>query len=354
MRTTKNILWTALILMLFSTTLIFAQSPIRVGTTSAEFLDIGYGAAACAMGDAYVSIANDVSAVYWNPAGLAYMNQNEVMFNYQPWLVDINTFFSAAAVVVPNYGTLAIGLIGANYGEMNVTTVEMQQGTGETFFASDYAFSFSYGRNLATWFGFGATAKYIRSSIWHSSASAIAVDLGVLIQTPFFSTTGSEKNGLKIGMSLTNYGSKMKYDGIDLLRSVDISPEEAGNYKDSKVNFVADEWDIPMIFRVGISFQPVVTSNHQLSISTDALHVNNNNETINIGTEYTLSAPGVGKFFLRGGYRALFMEHSEFGPTFGIGILKQFFGNSGIRFDYTYRDVGILGNINTFGFNIMF
>jgi len=340
-------------LILLSTAL-FAQSPIRVGTTSAEFLDIGYGPAGCALGDAYVSLVSDISSVYWNPAGLSFMNQSQVMFSYQPWLVDINTFFTAAGVVLPKYGTLAFSLIGVNYGEMKVTTVEMQQGTGETFFASDYAFNFSYARRLATWFGFGASAKYVRSSIWHTSASALALDLGVLIQTPFFSPTGSEKHGLKIGMSLANYGTRMEYRGVDLMRSVDISPNEAGNYKDSKVNFATDEWELPLIFRVGISFQPIVMTHQQFSIAVDALHVNNNSESINLGAEFGLIAPGVGKLFLRGGYRALFMEDSEFGPTFGMGVLKQFFGNSGIQFDYAYRDIGILGYINTFGVNVLF
>jgi len=204
-----NKYWISLLFILYTT--VFAQSPIRVGTTSAEFLGIGYGAAGCAMGDANVSLVNDISSVYWNPAGLAFMERSEVMSSFQPWIVNISTFFSAAGVTLPANGTLAIGIIGVNYGEMEVTTVDAQQGTGETFYANDYSFSLSYGRKLATWFGFGASAKYIRSSIWHSNAQAFAVDLGVQIHTPFFSPSGNEAHGLKIGMSLSNYGTKMKY-----------------------------------------------------------------------------------------------------------------------------------------------
>jgi hypothetical protein len=334
--------------------IVYTQSPTRVGTTAAEFLSIGYGPAGCAIGDAYVSSVNDISSIYWNPAGLSFMDQSEAIFSYQPWLVDINTFFTGAGIVIPKYGTLAIGLIGVDYGEMKVTTVDMQQGTGEFFSANDYAFSFSYGRRLVTWFGFGASVKYINSSIWHSSADAFAVDLGVQIQTPFFSPTRREQHGLKIGMSLANYGTKMQYSGIDLMRSVDISPDEAGNYKDSQVNFATDEWDLPIIFRAGMSIHPISTSRQQLTIAADALHVNNNSESVNMGAEYMFSAPGVGKFFLRGGYRALFLKDSEFGPAFGFGVMKQFFGNMGVKFDYAYRDIGLLGYVNTFGMNVMF
>lgn len=325
------------------------QSPIRVGTTAAEFLGIGYGAAGCAMGDAVTSLASDVTSVYWNPAGLASMPKNEVMFSFQPWLVDINTFFMAGGLVLPGVGTLALGLIGVNYGSMKVTTVEMQEGTGEFFDASDYAFFCSYGRRLANWFSFGATAKYVRSAIWHTNADAFALDLGVAIQTPFFSTTGKDEHGLRVGMALSNYGTRMSYTGIDLMRSEDISPNEAGNYKDSKSFLATDAWELPLIFRIGVSATPIVSSVQKLTLAADALHVNNNSESANVGAEYMLAAPGKGKLFLRAGYRALFLDESEFGPTFGVGVLIQLFGDSGIQVDYTVRDVGVLGYVNSFG-----
>ena len=341
-------LYLTLISILAGVVPIFSQSPIRVGTTTAEFLGIGYGPAGTAVGDAYVSMVDDISAVYWNPGGLSFMEQSQVIFSYQPWLVDINTYFTAAGLYLPRIGTMAIGFFGVDYGDMEVTTIDMQQGTGETFFASDYAFTFSYARKLATWFGFGASAKYIRSNIWHTSASAMAVDLGVLIQTPFFSASGNDDHGMRIGMSLSNYGTRMTYSGIDLLGSTDISPNEAGNYKDTKVYYSTDDWELPLIFRVGMSFLPIAATSNKFRIGVDALHVNNNSESVNVGGEYTVSAAGIGKVFLRGGYRALFMEDSEFGPTFGVGILSEFFGNRGVQFDYAYRDIGVLGYINTF------
>jgi hypothetical protein len=331
-----------------------SQSPIRVGTTAAEFLDIGYGPAGLAMGDAYVSRTEDITSVYWNPAGLSFMKRPEVVFSYQPWIADIQTYLLAAGLSVPGAGTLAIGLVGVNYGSMKVTTVEAQSGTGETFYSGDYAFSLSYGRRLAEWFGFGATAKYIRSNIWHASADAFALDLGVLIQTPFFSPTSRDEHGMRLGMSLSNYGTRMSYQGMDLMRSVDISSDEAGNYKDSKAYLATDSWELPLIFRVGFSVSPLVLNRHQLVLAADALHVNNNNESVNIGAEYRLSAPGMGMVFFRGGYRALFLEESQFGPTFGFGTRLQMIRDTGIQVDYAYRDIGLLGYVNVFGVRILF
>jgi len=333
---------------------IYAQKPIRVGTTAAEFLSIGYGPAGCSMGDAYVSIVDDVSGIYWNPAGLSYMEQTEVMFNYQPWLVDINTFFIGAGVVLPRIGVLSIGTIGVDYGEMDVTTVEQQDGTGERFSMRDYAFTFSYSRKLAQWFAFGATVKYVTSNIWHETASATAFDLGVIINTPFFAPGNDKSNGMNIGMSLSNYGSPMKYEGLDLLRSHDTVPFEAGNYQDTKVNFLTDKWELPLIFRIGVSFTPLAMTRQKLILAADALHVNNNNESVNLGMQYMFYVPGLCKFFLRGGYRALFLEDSEFGPTFGAGITKQYLNNKNIKIDFAYRDVGILGIVPSFSVSFNF
>lgn len=341
------------LICLFSLPLL-AQKPIRVGTTAAEFLSIGYGPAGCAMGDAYTSVVNDVTGVYWNPAGLAFMQQGQATFNYQPWIVDINTFLVGAGIVIPNAGTIAISAIGVDYGEMDVTTVSEQDGTGEKFTVKDYAFNLSYGRKLAQWFAFGATAKYVTSTIWHETASAMAFDLGVIINTPFFSPNDDPSKGLNIGMSLSNYGTPLKYNGLDLLRSYDISPSEAGNYQDTKVKYETDAWELPLIFRLGFSMTPISLTHHELMIAVDALHVNNNNETVNVGLQYMLYVPGLGKLFLRGGYRALFLEDSEFGPTFGVGISKQYMNNRNVLIDFAYRDVGLLGVVPMFSATIGF
>ena len=328
-------------------------SPNRVGTTVSNFLELGYDPKGIAMGDACVSTVNDLSATYWNPAGLAFMSGSEVFFAYQPWIVETQTYLASAGFVLPSYGTFAFSILGMNYGEMEVTTLELQEGTGENFSPADLAINFSYGRSLTSWFGFGATVKYIHSSIFHTSASAVAADLGVIINTNFFSPTDNQ-DGLRIGMSLSNYGSRMRYRGLDLMRSIDISPEESGNYKDIKVEYKTDSWELPLIFRVGVSVNPVVRTNHRLTLAANALHVNNNNESINLGAIYTLNMPGVAKLFLRGGYRGIFLENSEFGPTFGIGVLLQYLHQNAIQFDYAYRDMGLLGYANVMGFSFKF
>ena len=332
----------------------FAQEPHRVGTTSANFLEIGFGSAGSSMGDAYVSIANDLSSIYWNPAGLAFMRQSEAQFTYQPWLVDINTAFAGVGIVLPRIGTLAISILQVGYGEMDVTTLEMQEGTGEKFTANDYAVSLSFSRKLAQWFSFGGSAKYVSSQIWHTHATAVALDLGVIVQTHFFSPTGKRENGMNIGMSISNYGTKMKYDGIDLLNPIDIMPYEAGNYKDVPGKFNLEAWELPLIFRIGFSINPLIWGKHRLTLAVDALHPNNNTESVNIGAQYKLTVLTVGDFYLRCGYKALFLDDSEFGLAFGGGMTLRMMHNLGFKIEYAYRGVGILGKTHCYTLGFLF
>ncbi len=346
------------IIMLLLTVLAFgaalAQEPYRVGTTAANFLEIGYGSAGVAMGDAYVSVANDLSAAYWNPAGLAFMEKSEAQFSIQPWLVDINTSYVGVGLVMPRVGTLALSITQVGYGDMDVTTIDMQEGTGENFNASDFAVGFSYARSLAQWFSFGATAKYVTSQIWHMNASAMALDLGVLVNTNFFSFSGKREDGMTIGMSISNYGTKMKYDGMDLTNPIDILPGEAGNYRDAAGQFKLEGWELPLIFRVGISLHPIATSQHRLTLAVDALHPNNNAESVNAGAQYAFTLPSTGTFYLRGGYKALAMPETEFGPTFGAGVFMRMMGNLGVKFDYAYRGIGVLGNTHCYTIGVLF
>ena len=346
-----SIILTLIILMSYPS---LAQEPYRVGTTSAGFLEIGVGSAGIAMGDAYVASAHDMSAIYWNPAGLAHIKTNEALFMYQPWVVDVNSMFAGFGLSLPQIGTIAVGIFGLDYGDIDVTTLEYQQGTGEKYNASEYNFSLAYSRSIVQWFSFGASAKYITSKIWHTHANAMAVDLGVLVQTPFFAPNGKEENGLRIGMSIANYGTKMRFDGDDLLFPVDIDESVHGNYQNLQGKYNMSDWELPLIFRVGVAVTPIVLANQQLTLEVDALHPNNMSESLNLGAEYKFTAPGFGDFALRAGYKGLGLVNSNFGPTFGGGLNFYLSPNLSVNIDYAYRTLGVLGNISSTSLGVHF
>ncbi len=338
----------------FSVTAVQAQKPYRAGTTSGNFLEIGYGSAGIAMGDAYVSMARDLSSIYWNPAGLGHLTKNEFQMMYQPWVAGINTSFVGFGYVEPVIGTFAVGLIYTGYGEEEVTSMLMQEGTGEKFDGVDYAFSLSFGRKIVEWFSFGVSAKYVSSRIWHEEASAVALDLGALVSTDFLSWSGKKDDGLTIGMSISNYGSRLQYDGIDLKRPIDEQEDEAGNFAYVPARFETQSWELPLIFRIGVSAHPILTERHRVTMTVDALHPNNNSEYLNLGGEYALTIPSFGVLYLRSGYKGLEMVDSQYGMTFGFGLLFHYLNNNALKVDYAYRDIGLLGDMQAFTFSLTF
>ncbi len=347
------------IIMLLPAILLFATmvqggTGTRVGTTSAQFLEFGFNVAGNAMGETQFVPEQDLSAMFWNPAALAYLKQSEVQINYLPWIQDINSSFIGAAYVHPTFGTFALSLYQTSFGEEKVRTVTRPEGTGEKFDGQDFCLSLSYGRKLATWFSFGSSIKYIQSRIWHETGQAVAVDLGAVLKTWFFNSTDNPGDGLNIAMSISNYGTPMQYDGIDLKDIVDISPFEEGNYAFSAARLETDKWELPLVARIGISLNPLVTERQRFTLSSDFLHANNNSEYINVGGQYAYKFPALGTVFLRGGYKGLFMVDSEYGMTLGFGISLNYLGNQALKIDYAFKDTGVLGGMHAYSIGFVF
>ena len=80
----------------------------RAGISTAQFLKIGVGGRATAMGDAFIAVANDVSALYWNPAGLVLTEKNEIMFSHNSWVVDIGHEFLGASFHISSNDAVGI------------------------------------------------------------------------------------------------------------------------------------------------------------------------------------------------------------------------------------------------------
>ena len=344
----------ALIYTLLISTSLLSQTINRYGSTAANFLEIGVGSANAGMGDAGVTTAEGPAAVYWNPAALAFINRNENSFMIQPWVLDINMMFVGSTIHVNRVGTFALSLTHMGYGDMEVTSMSQQEGTGEKFSANEYSAGFTFSRKIVQWFSFGATAKIISSKIWHSTANAFALDVGSIVNTEFLSPTGKKEDGMRIGMSISNYGTRMKYDGIDLLNPIDISPFEDGNFADVAGQFRPQGWELPLLFRIGIGIKPLYTDLHRMLIAVDAVHPNNNSEYINIGGQYEFRMAGQGSLYLRSGYKSLFMKDSQFGPTYGGGIKINLMNNQALQLDYSRRTAGLLGDLSSYTISIGF
>ena len=334
----------------------------RNGTTSLNFLEVDIASSRAAMGGAGVSFVNDASATYWNPGGLAFVDKSDILFFNQSWIANINHTYTSVAIPIQNSGTIALSLNVMNYGDIEVTTLEFQDGSGEYYSALDYSAGISYARKFVQWFGFGATLKYINSQIWHSDASAVSMDLGVQIYTDFLSSEDGMNDGLKLGMSISNYGTRVKYDGLDLVQPID-PDDDYGNFGNVMGQYKTSNWELPLIFRIGISNDFIKLQNHKLNVAIDAIHPNNDKERINIGAEYSLSSSELFNFHIRAGYKGLHIQglkdgkirfSSPFGPSYGVGLSLPIQQKVKLKADYAVRFVGVFGMVKLLSIGLEF
>lgn len=340
----KKILINILIILLSNFLLAqgFVTNVSKRGTTAAPFLSISQGVRASGMGSAFVSVSEDVSTIYWNPAGISKIQGGSVLFEYTSWIADINYSYFAGAYNLGNIGTIGLSFIASNVPEINVTTINEPEGTGETYQVSDMAVSIAYAINLTDNFAIGFNPKFIYQKIWRTSATGFAIDLGVQYVTPF--------DGAVLGMSISNFGTKMKLDGTSTLVLYDPDPNTTGNNDRIPAYLQTEEWELPLNFRVGIAYKPIKSEHHSVLIAVDAMHPSDNYESVNAGLEYTFN----NFLSIRGGYKSLFLSDSEESFSFGFGIKQFLMGNVAFKIDYAYGDFGRFDNIQKFSIGVNF
>jgi hypothetical protein len=142
----------------------------------------------------------------------------------------------------------------------------------------------------------------------------------------------------------------MRIDGDDLLVQQDISPI-AGNNANVNARLTTDDFDLPLILRIGISYQPIVTEDQELILVLDAAHPNDNSEFVSIGGEYTVFQRILS---LRGGYKGLGLRDSEEEFTLGGGLRYDVAANLTVKFDYAFQQFGRLDDVHKFAVGILF
>jgi hypothetical protein len=196
------------------------------GTTAAPVLQLPLGARACGMGTAYTALASDVSAMYYNPAGLSTLNHDEISFTYFKGLEDQHIEHVAAAFPVPaaglignGFATLGAGLLFSQNGSIEVNRTRPDGSfldTRNLNAGGDMVATLSFAERAmeTTWqegrrsvpvsHFVGLNAKFIRSTLAQSySATAYAGDFGYLAK--------AEDLGFSAGLSLLNFGSRMTF-----------------------------------------------------------------------------------------------------------------------------------------------
>ncbi|MBU0983765.1 MAG: PorV/PorQ family protein, partial [candidate division Zixibacteria bacterium] len=262
----------------------------RIGTAGAQFLKIGVGSRYQGMAEASVATANDVYAMYWNPAGLVEVENWAVSFTNVNWLLDVDLNYAGIARHFEDVGTFGVSVTVLSTDAQEITTVLEPDGTGSTYDASSYAIGLSFARQLTARFAFGGSVKFLGEHIGEVDSRGVAADFGTLLYTGF--------NSLRLGMSVTNMGPDMEFAGNGLRVPYDGQVDNGSNVPvDAALS--TTPYNLPMTFRVGLAYDVEFGPRSMLTLSSEFKHPNDNERQGAVGTQFAYDE----RFFLRGGYK---------------------------------------------------
>jgi hypothetical protein len=279
----------------------------EAGTAGFLSLRLGAGARSAAMGDAYVSLAEDATAAYWNPAGLAATTSTQFTLMHLEWISSAR-METASIAHATGFGTLGLHFSGMYFDELERRETASPDPTGH-FNAYEISVAGAYGRKL--WrddIEAGGALKLLHSGLDQETATGWAADVGVRFHT--------RVPGLTFAGVAQNLGPKMK--------------------------FVAEEFVLPATGRVGADYQREVPAlRGALTGALDLVFPTDGDARQHVGFEYAYRNVAAARV----GYKA---NMDSQGLTFGLGLRK-----GGYSFDYAYSDIdNDLGTGHKFAFNI--
>jgi len=253
---------------------------------------------------------------------------------------DIRHDFAAFATNLSGLGTVGVFASVLSMDEMAVRTIENPEGTGEFFDYNTLVLGLNFSRFLTENFAIGFNVKYISENLWHMNATGLAVDIGTLYKIQIL-------NELRIAASISNFGTKMQLSGRD---ATVIFPSGSGSSNFINSNIELDKFDLPLLFRFGISTDVVKEETSRLTVAVDAIHPNDHTEYLNTGLEYAWNEI----IHVRAGYNSLFEKDSEKGLTLGFGLYYRIIDLVKVKLDYAYQDFGRLKDVHYFAVGVNF
>jgi len=294
--------------------LAFGAGFAKVGTFGGQELKIGVSARATGMGSAFTGVADDASSVFWNAGGLVNVVGNEVSVNHVAWAAD--TKLSTAILAfnprsIP--GTFAVSVRSFWMDPQLVRTAYNPEGTGETFDSGTTTFGLSYARFFTDKFSAGVTLNYLHMGLAETAVNTGALDFGIMYRIGI--------KDLKLGMTIQNLGGKFTFDE-----------------RESK---------LPVLFKVGASFNAFRNEKQRLTLAAEFQHPADNVERANAGLEWSLNE----LFFARGGYH---INYDTDGIAFGFGAAIRTSESTKLQADYSAVDMDALGYVHRFTVSVVY
>ncbi len=286
------------------------------GTSGAVELKIPVGPRAIAMGGAFVAVADDANAMYWNPAGLRQLGGTALTLQYDTFIDTVS--YSYAAVGLPLGNDAAVGISAKYLTTGNEQVVDSSGNlTGASFNESYYEADLGFALKVNYYLDIGLVAKYLTKSLGGDSASTLAFDLGVLYRTPI--------KHLTAGMNIQNIGPGLK--------------------------FISETDPLPLNVKVGAAYK---LFDDNFTLAMDFNFPSDNDPSVSLGGEYWYMNTLVGRFGyeLQGSFDQNQLGNgAKAGLYLGAGVKVAAF-KTNIGLDYAWSSEGFLGTSNRFALNV--
>jgi len=357
----KIILRLMLISVMFGT---FASVSYAQGEAAVPFLLLAPDSRAGGIGESGTGLADNSSAIFWNPAGIAFLSGTEVSITHSNWLPQFNLDLFYDYLTFRKYfeelsGSVTASITYMNFGEF-VRTNEYSPDPMGTFRSFDAAMTLGYATKLSSDWGLGFNFRIIHSRLSDQSvgeeqgsgvATSVSFDIATMWRPEKFVLPLIDENiggKFSIGINLSNLGPKIYY--IDKAQADPIPT----NFRLGFAYKIIDDEFNSLIYTLDFSKLLVnKTTTQVISPSGDTTSVSESDEwykaiftawgnkpfneelrdiVTSMGLEYWYGTPGDFLFALRTGF---FYEDPSYGNrkfmTFGAGIRYDIYG-----FDFSY------------------
>ncbi len=307
----------------------------RAGISAFQFLKLGVGARGVAMGESFVAVANDASALYWNPAGLVQFTGDQVLVSHTDYVVDIKHDFLGIVHHFSENDAVGFAASSLHMADMEITTETQPFGTGRYFSFGDVSLALTYTRKMTNQFSFGATVRYVEETLDVLKMRSVMVDLG----TYYWTGIGTSR----FAVVIANFGADVAPQGtVTQLGGAQVSSFQS--------------FSLPTVFKLGFALDPISTDDERLTTSVQLNHPNDNAENVRLGAEFGWQ----NTFFLRGGVKRTIGqrllgpdETSEEDFTLGAGV-RLATSVTVVSADYAFSNYNRLGSVHRISVSLAF
>lgn len=313
-------------------------SDTRQGSAGATELLIPVDAKGVALGGAIGASVSGAEAMYWNPAGLAGLENPELSVSTLSYLADIQLHQFAIGVPISNFGSVGLMIKTLDFGQIPLTTNEDPEGElGRSYSPTFFAGAVSWAKAFTPNFALGINAKYIHEEIINALASGPAFDVGLQAQGPF---------DLKLGLTMQNIGGNLRFAGNSLNAASENEASES-------TAITAAEFELPSFFELSIAQEIDLGKWHLLEWMASYRQYGFQSDDMHLGLAYGFRQ----QFFLRAGYEQDLSDeqHSVFAGSYALGCgLKYTIYSYQVFFDYAYRSAKYFSGNHAFTIRLGF